>query len=285
MTETEKSTSGKPRKNRRLFIQLLTGLIVLGSAAAGICAYINRPNPPVGVELSRVRGVGIVRRSRWHSRQIANVELNDRRSSRIYRDGYALIHALCDAADQQYPIVQLVELPAGCYRVSASTEKGGQDMLLGLLCAAYEEAFGVEIAVREIETDVFVMTCPDHEALKLRLSARRHPYFKGDFADTPNGGRSDRTWYGVEFACDMDNLASYSAYMMRKAYDAQRPAMRDRLLATAIVNETDMTGLYEGTLSWKFYDHDALIDQLGEAGLKLTLAKRKVKALVVASRP
>jgi len=284
MTEMEKNASEHRWRNRRLIINLAAGLIVLVSATAGLCAFVNRSEPRVGVELSKLRGVSIVRRGRWHSGQTTNVDLNDRRYSRIYRDGYELLYALCDATDQQYPIVQIARLPAGWYRVSAATDRGGQDGLLRLLSTAYEEAFGLEVAVREIETYVQVMTCPNEHALKLRPSARKTPYFKGDFAEGTNGTGTTRTRYRVEFACGMDNLASYSAYMTRKAYEEQRPAVRDRMLATAIVNETGLSGLYEGEFSWRFYDADGLTEQLEASGLKLTPAKRKIKALVIAPR-
>lgn len=271
---------------RRSIIRLLAVLVVLVSAGAGISAYINRPGPPVNVELSNVPGVSILRRSRWQSRQVVNVKLNDRRSSRIYRDGYELIYALCDATDQQYPIIQHARLPDGYYRVAASTERGGQETLLNLLCTAYEQAFGLDVAVREVETYALVMTCPDPQALKFKPSARRHPYLAGDFTEAADGTSVPRqTWYSVEFACDMDNLASFSAYMIRKAFHAQRPAVRDRLLVTAIINETGLTGFYDGKLAWKFYEPDSLITELTAAGLKLTLSKRTVKALAIAPRP
>lgn len=272
---------GSVKKRKPVSVVVIVCIIV-GVAAAGLVVYFvfGRADPPIGRELSVVSGVGIVRRGRLHGTRTFSKEIKDSGSSKVYRDGYELIYALCDATDQEVAIVQKGALPEGKYRVSVLTGRGGQDRVLKMLIQAYSASFGVSVSEKEIETDVYVMTCPNRSALGLERSAGGVGNFDGDFRGG-GAGNTENTRYDCEFTASMENLADYAGYMIRKSWEGLEGDSRDKAIATVIVDETGLEGLYAGRLSWRFYVPGALMKELGDKGLKFTKARRKVKVIVI----
>ena len=250
--------------------------------AVGLVVYFvfGRADPPIGRELSVVSGVGIVRRGRLGGTQAVNNEIKSSGSSKLYRDGYELICALCDATDQGVAIVQKAALPEGKYRVSVLTNRGGQGRVLKMLVQAYSASFRVNVSEKEIETDVYVMTCPNPSALGFEWSVNGVANFDGDFRGG-GAGNVENTRFDCEFTANMESLADYAGYMIRKSWEKLEPDSRDKAIATVIVDETGLEGLYTGRLSWRFYVPGALIKELGDKGLKFTKERRKVKVVVI----
>ena len=269
-------------KKRKPVSVVVVVCIIAAVVAAGLVVYFlfGRADPPVGRELSVVSGVGIVRRGRLQGTQTVKNEIKESGSSKIYRDGYELICALCDATDQEAAIVQKGALPKGKYRVSVSTNRGGQATLLRMLVRAYSDSFGVNVSEKEIETDVYVMTCPNPSRLGFKRSVNRVANFDGDFRGG-GAGNMENTRFDCEFTAEMGDLADYAGYMIRKSWERLEPTARDKAIATVIVDETGLDGLYTGRMSWRFYVPGALMKELGDKGLKFTKARRKVKVVVI----
>ncbi len=267
----------EPKKKKKtptsVFVVMPILIVVL---AAILMVPLFRSGPPIGRELSNVSGVGIVRRGWGQGQKTVRTEINSSGSSKIYREGYGLWDALCDATDGRVPVIVKAELPDGKYRVSASTKRGGHERLLEKLCAAYSNAFAVKVSQTEIEMDVYVMTCSDPMKLGLRKTRNKEVSFDGDYR-----GSKDQTQFDAEFTTDMGALADWTGYMIRKSWAAHDGEIRDKVLATVVVDETGLPGNYQGKLSWRFYVNGALIKELSQKGLKFARAKRKIKAVVI----
>ena len=264
------------RKKKVPTTVFIVGPVIVVFIAAILLVPLFRSGPPVGRELSNVSGVGIVRRGLNQGQRIVRNEINSSGSSKIYREGYGLLEALCDATDAKVPVIIQADLPAGKYRVSASTKEGGYKRLLEKLCVAYSNAFGVKVSQREVEMEVYVMTCSDPLKLGLRKTRNKSVSFDGDFH-----GSNDQTQFDAELVTEMGDLADWVGYMIRKSWTGHNGEIRNKVLATAVVDETGLFGNYQGSLSWRFYVDGALIKELSRKGLKFVPAKRKVKAVVI----
>lgn len=273
LQEVDDSQAGK---RRRFPLALVVCVVAVVVSVLVLFILQSRCDPPIGRELSKVSGVGIVRRGILHSGKRSSNEVGSR-SGKIYRDGYELIYALCDATDQQVAIVQKASLPEGKYRVSAMTDTGGSETLLKMLCVAYSKAFDVSVSEKEIETDVYVMTCPNRSALRLEETTGRTQGFDGNF----RGGGSVNTWFDAIFTADMSNLANYAGYMIRKSWERTEADFRDNAMGTIVIDETGLSGYYTGKLSWRFYVPGALIKELTARGLVFSKQRRKVKVVVI----
>jgi hypothetical protein len=272
---------GAERKRRPKPLTLIaSAAAVVIIAAAVVVVFIRQNQTPIGRELSSVPGVSIVRRGMLHGGRIANNQINDSGDCKIYRDGYELTYALCDVLDQKLPLIVKTPLPKGKYRVSVLTDHGGREMLLRKLMLAYSEAFAVSISTETVETEVYVMNCPDPPALSLDQTGNMSETFDGDFVDKNSSG-SKNVLYKCRFIAKPENLADYTGYMIRKTWQGQDPQVRPVVLATAVVDETGLKGYYGGLLTWKFYDPVGLISELTKKGLKFTRDKRTIKAIVI----
>lgn len=267
----------EPKRTREIPTSVFIVLPILVVFIAAIMMVpLFRSGPPIGRELSSVSGVGIVRRGVNQRQKIVRNQINSSGSSKIYRQGYGLLDALCDATDAKLPVIIKVDLPAGKYRVSATTKEGGHKQLLEKLCVAYSRAFDVKVSQKEVEMDVYVMTCTDPLKLGLRKTRDKLVSFDGDFR-----GSNEQTQFDAEVSTGMGALADWMGYMIRKSWTGHDGEIRNRVLAAVVVDETGLVENYQGNLSWRFYVDGALIKELSRKGLKFTRAKRKIKAVVI----
>ncbi len=228
--------------------------------------------PPLGVELSRTPGVSIVRVQAGRGRGSSS-HGSSRGKYHLERWGCPLLEALVEANRDRCPIVQSAPLPGGEYRIVADTQEGGYQKVLEMLCEAYSRAFRLRVSQRTIEMDVLVMTCPDAASLKLKPSAKK----SGGFLHKTTGNGA----WDCPFTGSMADLAWYAGYMLRKESPYRRPSQRGRALATAIVDETALPGLYDGHIRWHAAVKGSMLEALKGLGLAFTPAKRKVQAVVV----
>ncbi len=232
--------------------------------------------PPLNVELSKVRGVSLVRVDPSKQSGSSSMQRSGPTKASIRETRGTLIGFLLEASNGRDPIIQRAQLPGGDYAIKAHADIGGDRRLVQMICEAYSKAFDIWVSRRAIETEVTVLTCPDPSKLKLKRA---------------DGSRSTRGFHnvvelgdhrlGYEFSAEIGHLATHASTVFRQASSAGRKGATATWPAKVFVDETNLEGTFKGTIEHSSVDPRVVEQSLCKMGFTLTPAKRKVIAIVI----
>ena len=221
-----------------------------------------KPLPAIGVELSSVKGVSIIRRAETESAQESWVGFEPSQSnvSRVTAKNKSLFDILVEVYNGEgLTFHDDTPLPDGIYDVTIEC-KDSANGPWPMLKDAYEKAFSVRFrGVKEL-TEVYVLI-RDKEK-KLTLAPTKETRQSWGMAKTPDG-------YGYNFkVASIDNLVE----VLQKYTDA------------AVFNGTGINGNYSFYLTMDHWKPESVFPGVEKLGLKLVKEKRMMEGMHIEAK-
>jgi uncharacterized protein (TIGR03435 family) len=145
-------------------------------------------------------------------------------------------------------------LTEGRYDITASLSEGDKTALKPIIAKAIEDSFKLKVHKETRDTDVFILTVPDQNRLKLRVDSGTNEHWSSD-----------------------EGVLAASAAPLKRLVDGLTG-----LLGQPVVDETNLKDKYNWDVLFDAKNHDSIIESLRrDLGLELKRAKRAIEVYVV----
>jgi len=248
----------------------IAGLVALFIAAAVLLPMANGAGYvgsdfSAGRELSSVSGISLIKNKKRGQSSSSRSSSSDHSHSRQSIKSETL-PVILKRISKDYPVKFEAKLPKGYYDLNAHVD-GSERILLEEVCSVFSQSFALDVCIKSYKQRVMVLSCADPAKIKLKRSNR--DLSCGFYKQEQN---EDNT-LTEKFITDMDGLVNF----------ARRHFLEKSSYKYTLINETDLEGLYEGTLKWSMENNKILIESLKDMGFKISKAKREVEGVVVSN--
>ncbi|MHC4783324.1 MAG: hypothetical protein ACYTE0_09815, partial [Planctomycetota bacterium] len=256
----------KTWKHRRLRIATIFALVAIMAACvlpmakgAGSADVNILP----GKELSQVFGISLIKNTeKGVTRSSSSSSSNHSHSRQSFKSEKLAV--ILKRISKDYPVKFKAKLPKGYYDLNAHVD-GSERMLLEGVGAVFSRSFDLDVSIRPYKQKAIILSCPDPAKIKLKRSDRDIScgFYKQE--------KNEDDTYTEKFITDIDQLTKF----------ARRHVLAKNDYKLTLVNETNLEGLFEGSLRWSMEDEKVLIQSLKDMGFKVTKATREVGTVVV----